>query len=51
MLFTEPMVGKVQAKRLEENERRNFRHSCSSLAGTAAIAADVTKHSITTHNP
>ena len=40
--FTEPMVGKAGAKRLEENVRsyRNHRCSYSFLAGTAAIAAD-----------
>lgn len=40
--FTEPMVGKAGAKRLEENARscRNHRSSYSLLAGAAAIAAD-----------
>ena len=40
--FTEPMVGKAGAKRLEENVRsyRNHRCSYSFLAGAAAIAAD-----------
>ena len=43
-LFAEPMVGKVRTKRLEENarSRRNCRHVYSLLAGTAAVAADIT---------
>ena len=43
-LFPEPTVGKVRAKRLEENvrSRRNCRHVYSLLAGTADITA---------HNP
>ena len=38
-LFTEPTVGKVQAKRLEGDvrSRRNCRHIYSPLAGMAAI--------------
>ena len=40
-LFTEVMVGKAQAKRLEENVR-NCRHIYSLLGGTAALAADIT---------
>ena len=43
-LFTEPAVGKAQAKRLEENLRncRNCKQFYSLLAGAAAIAADTT---------
>ena len=43
-LFTEPVVGKAQAKRLEENltNCRNCKHVYSLLAGAAAIAADTT---------
>ena len=39
ILFTEPRVGKAQAKRLEEDLRshRNCRHVYSLLAGMAAI--------------
>ena len=46
------MVGQAQAKRLEENARspRNRRHMSSLLAGTAAVAADITPHNITAHN-
>ena len=43
-LFTEPAVGKAQAKRLEENARncKNCRQIYSLLAGIAALAADIT---------
>jgi len=43
-LFAESRVGKVQAKRPEEDARslRNYRHIYSLLAGTTAGAADVT---------
>ena len=43
-LFTELMVGKAQAKRLEENARncKNCRQIYSLLAGIAALAADIT---------
>lgn len=38
----EPRVGKVQAKRLEEDAKscRSCRHAYPLLAGTAAVAAD-----------
>ena len=41
-LFTEPRVGKVQAKGLEGDSRshRNYRQVCSLLAHAAAAAAD-----------
>ena len=40
------MVGKAQAKRLEENVRscRNFRPNYSLLAGIAAVAANIAQH-------
>ena len=43
-LFTEPAVGKAQAKSLEENLRnsRNCKYIYSLLAGAAAVAADTT---------
>ena len=43
-LVAEPRVGKVQAKRPEEDARslRNCRHIYSLLAGTTDGAADVT---------
>ena len=43
-LFTEPVVGKAQAKRLEENLRNSSscKYVYSLLAGAAAIAADAT---------
>ena len=42
-LFTEPRVGKVQLKRLEEDSRgqRNCRHIYSLLADAAATAVDM----------
>ena len=54
-LFTEPRIGKVQVKRLEEDSRsqRNCRHIYSLLADAAAVAVD-TLHSLlpwlTQHN-
>ena len=41
-LFVEPVVGKVQAKRLEQDSRSrgNCRRASSLLVGTTAIAAD-----------
>lgn len=41
-LFTEPRIGKVQVKRLEEDSRsqRNCRHIYSLLADAAAVAVD-----------
>ena len=43
-LFSEPRGGKAQAKRPEEYARshRNCRHVYSLLAGTAAVAMDIT---------
>lgn len=48
-LFAEPRVGDAQAERMEEEARShtNRRHVYSFLAGTAAVAADVTQHSLT----
>ena len=42
-LFAEPRIGKVQAKRLEEDTKscRNRRHIYPLLAGTAAITASL----------
>ena len=54
-LFTEPRIGKVQVKRLEEDSRsqRNCRHIYSLLVDAAAVAVD-TLHSLlswlTQHN-
>ena len=43
-LFAEPRGDKARAERLEESSgsRRDYRHVYSLLAGTAAIAADIT---------
>ena len=42
-LFNEPMVGKVQAGKLEDNSRtcRNRKHTYAVLTGRAAAAAEV----------
>lgn len=44
----ESMVGKAQAKRLEENVRscRNCRPNYSLPAGIAAVAADIAQHDL-----
>ena len=48
-LFPEPMIGKSQVKRLEENVRscRNCSPNYSLLAGIAAVAADIAQHNLT----
>ena len=45
-LFSEPLVVKARAGKLEENARShgNCRHTYSVLAGTAAVAAHITSH-------
>ena len=47
------MASWAQAKRLEKNARSpgNGRHVSSLLAGTAAVAAGVTPHNTSAHNP
>ena len=49
-LFAEPRVGDAQAGRMEEEARSsmNCRYAYSPLDGTAAVAADITQHNLTT---